>query len=176
MSEKIVSVEAGDDFLAAAKIAASPSWPPLCEICNKNKGGHMIHRDSFGFFRYSITFFHCDDCQEQSKSYSRMLCAKRGEEKKAEAIAQLRSGDKNYLKYFQVKLHNKVSSYTDEDGKNWLAEWVNDNLPDMADQILNFPCEVCQQQAQAPILSWDDQNYHIYCYKCCPPNTQQFIF
>ena len=176
MSEKIVAVEAGDDFLAAAKIMASPSWPPVCEICQKNKGNHMAHRDSFGFFRYSVTLFHCDDCQEASKSFIRMLCSKRAEEKKAEAIAQLRSGDENYLKYFQVKFHNKIQSYTDEDGSNWLRDWLNESLPDMADKILNFNCEVCQKQARSPILSWNDEKYHIYCFQCCPPNASQVIF
>lgn len=184
MSEKVVVIEAGDDFAAAAKVLASPSWPPTCEICHKKPGGHMVHRDGFGFFRYSITLFHCDDCKEQSKSHVRMLCSKRAEEKREEAIAQLRSGDENYLKYFQVKLHNNIQAYTEEDKTmpldmqrtNWLLDWLHEKLPDMADKILNFNCEVCQKHARSPILSWNDEKYHIYCFQCCPPNASQVIF
>lgn len=167
-----------DDFAEAAKILATKEWPPPCGICGVGKGTHWCHRDAFGFFRFSITAYVCDQCvaKGDDKPFVKELMMKRRNEVQDQAKAQLKSGDKSYLNYFRAKYLTNVAG-CEYEGKNWLKDWVNENIPELADQITLVNCELCHKAITTPEAGWseEDQMYHIYCSAACRGNNTKVI-
>lgn len=167
-----------DDFAEAAKILAAKDWPPPCGICGVGKGTHWCHRDAFGFFRFSITVYVCVECvgKGDDKAFVKELMMKRRKEVQDQAKARLKSGDKCYLNYFRAKYLSSVDD-CEYEGKNWLKEWINENVPELVEQITLANCETCQKTITKleSGYSEEDQMYHIYCSAACRGNKMKAI-